>query len=454
MSFPQRAFHLANRSGISSRRPLLLNGTRFLKTCSPSLQVVAAEKLKTNVNVEKSPSTKASDSIWNFSVTSTEPWLNILKGANKDTNQDYVPRKVTMKRMEDSAVEVFLPFKSNPQLAEQYINTYGGVRLGKVLEDLDRLAASVAYKHNDDGCGGWQSLVIMTAAVDRIDILKSFDTKHDFKLSGKVIYVGYSSMEILMKIETTPNSPQESADTILIARFTMVAKDKKTKKSAQVNPLNIMNDGEKKLFQAGEELKSRKRSSAAESLLKRPPNAQERLVIHDLHLEKLRYDEQGIRPDNMIWMDETLIQSYVLCQPQDRNIQNSIFGGYLMRLAFELAYSNACLFTKGRPQFLALDDISFKSAVEVGSILSLSSRIVYSPGGDDKDFQVSVVADVLDHEKSSKRTTNVFHFTFTGDASKQVPRIMPKTYAESMDYLEGKKRQESSSYHRELVPNT
>ncbi|ORX65452.1 Thioesterase/thiol ester dehydrase-isomerase [Basidiobolus meristosporus CBS 931.73] len=350
-----------------------------------------------------------------------------------------------MKHMEDSVVEVFLPFKSNPQLAEQYINTYGGVRIGKVLEDLDRLAASVAYKHNDDGCGGWQSLIIMTAAVDRIDILKRFDTRHDFKLSGKVIYVGYSSMEVLMKIETVPNSPKESSDTILVARFTMVSKDKKTLKSAQVNPLTVTNDTEKKLFQAGEELKSRKRSSAAESLLKRPPNAQERLVIHDLHLEGLRYAQQGIKPKNIVWMNDTLIQSYVFCQPQDRNIQNSIFGGYLMRLAFELGYSNACLFTQGRPRFLALDDISFKSPVAVGSILNLTSKVVYSPGGSEKDFQVSVVADVLDHEKSSKRTTNVFHFTFTGEPSSEVPRILPRTYAEAMEYLEGKKRQENGA---------
>ncbi|ORX87532.1 Thioesterase/thiol ester dehydrase-isomerase [Basidiobolus meristosporus CBS 931.73] len=453
MNLPHKTLHAfpaASLRQISSRRLGSLVGVRTFRTCSPTLQAVRPEKLNMSSHEEKTATTPPG-SIWDFSVTSTEPWLNILNGANRDSNKEYVPRKVTMKKMEESVVEVLLPLKSNPELAEHYINTYGGVRIGKVLEDLDRLAASVAYKHNDDGSRGWQSLIIMTAAVDRIDILKPFDTRHDFKLSGKVIYVGYSSMEVLMKVETIPSTPNEASDTILIARFTMVARDKQSKKSAQVNPLTIQNDAEKKLFQAGEELKSRKRNSSAESLLKRPPNAQERLVIHDLHLEGLKYADQGIRPDNMVWMDETPLQSYVLCQPQDRNIQNSIFGGYLMRLAFELAYSNACLFIKGRPYFLALDDISFKSPVGVGSILSLNSKVVYSPGGKDKKFQISVVADVLDHEKSTKRTTNVFHFTFAGGKSAQVPRIMPKTYAEAMEYLEGRKLQEGKPTSRELV---
>jgi acyl-coenzyme A thioesterase 9 len=55
--------------------------------------------------------------------------------------------------------------------------------------------------------------------------------------------------------------------------------------------------------------------------------------------------------------------------------------GYLMRLAYELGYSNAVLFTRGPLQFYALDEINFKLAVPIGSILRLKSRIAHTAMG-------------------------------------------------------------------------
>ena len=55
--------------------------------------------------------------------------------------------------------------------------------------------------------------------------------------------------------------------------------------------------------------------------------------------------------------------------------------GYLMRLAYELGYSNAVLYTHGPLQFYSLDEISFKLAVPIGSILRLKSRIAHTTTG-------------------------------------------------------------------------
>lgn len=52
--------------------------------------------------------------------------------------------------------------------------------------------------------------------------------------------------------------------------------------------------------------------------------------------------------------------------------------GYLMRLAYELGYSNACILTRGALQFLSLDEITFKHPVPIGSILRLKSRIAHT----------------------------------------------------------------------------
>ena len=43
--------------------------------------------------------------------------------------------------------EIRLPFASNPELLENYTNASGGIRTGLLMEHLDSLAGSIAYKH-------------------------------------------------------------------------------------------------------------------------------------------------------------------------------------------------------------------------------------------------------------------------------------------------------------------
>lgn len=49
-----------------------------------------------------------------------------------------------------------------------------------------------------------------------------------------------------------------------------------------------------------------------------------------------------------------------------------------MRLAYELGYSNAVIFTRGVLRFLSLDEITFKHPVPIGSVLRLKSRIAHT----------------------------------------------------------------------------
>lgn len=62
------------------------------------------------------------------------------------------------------------------------------------MEDLDALAGAIGYKHADDGKSDSAPITIVTASVDRIDLLKPLGVA-DIRLSGHVTYVGYSSME-------------------------------------------------------------------------------------------------------------------------------------------------------------------------------------------------------------------------------------------------------------------
>ncbi|KAI8801508.1 HotDog domain-containing protein [Cladochytrium replicatum] len=367
-------------------------------------------------------------------------------------------RPLIPKRMKDSYVEEFLPFKSEPQVKEEYVNVYGGIRIGKILEDLDALSGSVAYSHCDDHEPYTPPMRIVTASVDRIDLLSPIPPDVDVRLSGYVSYVGSSSMEVSLSMETVPGgivptedgftmiNPEEKGVPILAAKFTMVARDPYTNKATKVNPLRLETDEERKIFRLGAEHKARKQVAAQTSLSKTPPSVEEMFLVHDLYLNSMKYMDREYaepKPNDVIWMTDTAKESFTLCMPQDRNIHNFIFGGYLMRLAYELAYVDALAFSKSRPYFIALDDIIFRKPVPIGSVLHLKAQIVYSsnlsePSKNANTFQVSVRATVEDPLTGTREHTNTFHFTFATKA--ECAQVLPRSYDESMQFIEGKRR--------------
>ena len=119
--------------------------------------------------------------------------------------------------MTDSYMEEFLPFKSDPELLDEYIFSDGKIRTGKLLEgnmewgvnggvngmhgidcvktDLDALAGAIAYKHIDNGDPEAPPVTVVTASVDRLDLFLPEAGIENYKLSGHVSYVGSSSME-------------------------------------------------------------------------------------------------------------------------------------------------------------------------------------------------------------------------------------------------------------------
>src|ERR1700733_8971732 len=87
------------------------------------------------------------------------------------------------KHIKDSYCELLLPFADDAEIRSDYISIYGGIRFGKILEDLDVLAATVAYLHcgtTTTNAGTKEKLTIVTAAVDRIKVIRAsaFDQVH------------------------------------------------------------------------------------------------------------------------------------------------------------------------------------------------------------------------------------------------------------------------------------
>ncbi|KAE9400877.1 Thioesterase/thiol ester dehydrase-isomerase [Gymnopus androsaceus JB14] len=297
--------------------------------------------------------------------------------------------------MHDSYTEFVLPFATDPNFLEEYVNASGGIRTGKIIEHLDSLAGSISYKHVLGPTSRSalkveeMGLYIVTAGVERIDMLRPLNPTHDLRLSGQVIYTGRSSMEVVVRIETMAKDAR---------RFSMVCRDAKTNQAYPVNPLIISTDEEKTLFTIGQELKLKRASLAQRSLSRVPPSSKEAAALHENYL---KFGE-------LVPMGKTRIEKCMLMFPQERNVHQKIFGGYLMRLAYE-----------GRVRFLALDEISFKLPVPIGSILRLTSVVLYD------EIHVGVQANVVDIKTGTEKTTNEFRFT----------KVVPKTYREAMLWL-------------------
>ncbi|XP_064090301.1 acyl-coenzyme A thioesterase 9, mitochondrial-like isoform X2 [Macrobrachium nipponense] len=348
--------------------------------------------------------------------------------------------ELSPRSMKDSWDTAIIPLGSEERLREKYVTFLGGVRVGRLLEDLDVFAVWLCYKHvlnprQKEGLPSPYSIV--TALVDRIDFNEEVTLKpdRDIRLSGHVSWAGRSSMETVIFVEQIDNGEWHQ---VTRAVFVMVARDPLNQGSAIINPLVPETAEERKLYQAGEIHKLHRQQVKEESLFRVPPNETEKTMIYDLFMSMANPKELSFaiknKPANSVWMENTRLKNLIICHPESRNIFNKIFGGFLMREAFEFSWVNASLFSKQRPRILHIDDIMFRRPVEIGSLLYLSSQVVYSR---ENHIQISTKASVMDPTTDVIHLTNIFHLTF--QVEKPVPLAIPRTYDEALMLLDGRR---------------
>ncbi|XP_014668069.1 PREDICTED: acyl-coenzyme A thioesterase 9, mitochondrial-like [Priapulus caudatus] len=286
--------------------------------------------------------------------------------------------------MRDSHSEALIPLGSDKELRKKYVTptSPNRARFGRILEDLD----SMADMHNTD------------LVVDQ-----------DIKLKGHVSWVGKTSMDINMEVEQESfNEGNSSSYGEVYMQISCPSCCTSVFKYAiRPNPVALSED-------------------------------QVQLLV-DMGFDRSRV-EQALRSSNndKLFPERCDIINIVPLF-QERNLYGKIFGGYLMRQAFELAWTNAYLYCQSMPVIKAVDDIVFREPVEIGSLLFLSSQIVYTV---ENSMQVKVHAEVVNPASGNHVTTNVFHFIFKAPALKAVKVILPKTYIEAMMFLDGKRHLE------------
>ncbi|XP_021733456.1 acyl-coenzyme A thioesterase 9, mitochondrial-like [Chenopodium quinoa] len=332
-----------------------------------------------------------------------------------DPSIDHPPQTHLLTRTPaQSRMTVLYNFSSDFILREQYRDPWNEMRIGKLLEDLDALAGTISVKHCSDDDYTTRPLLLVTASVDRIVLKKPISVDSDLRISGSVIWVGWSSIEIQLDVSQAVEGSFASDSVALTANFIFVARDSKTRKAAPVNRLSPETDKEKVLFEEAEERsKFRKRKGGLNK--KDYANGEVDRLATLLSEGRIFCDMPALADRNSILLRDTRLANSLICQPQQRNIHGRIFGGFLMHRAFELAFSTAYAFAGVRPSFLEVDHVDFLKPVDVGDFLRFKSCVLYTELEDPEDplINVEVEAHVTRPEIRSSEVSNTFYFTFT-----------------------------------------
>ncbi|XP_057421405.1 acyl-coenzyme A thioesterase 2, chloroplastic-like [Lotus japonicus] len=342
-----------------------------------------------------------------------------------------------------SRTSVFYNFSSDYILREQYRNPWNHIRMGKLVEDFDALAGTIAFKHCCYEDGTTRPLLLVTAAVDKMVLKKSIHIDADYTIVGAVTWVGRSSMEIQLEMtQTAQENPNISNTPAVVANFTFVARDSTTGKAAAINQVSPETKQEKLLREEAEQRNQLRKQKKAEQ--KHGEREGDTTRLNALLAEGRIFDDMPALADrDSILMKNTCLQNSFICQPQQRNIHGRIFGGFLMRRAFELAFSTAYAFAGAAPHFLEVDHVDFFKPVDVGNFLRLKSCVLYTELDNPAKplVNVEVIAHVTKPEHRSSEVSNRFYFTFGVDPEAiknglKIRNVVPATEEEALKVLE------------------
>ncbi|CAK9183217.1 unnamed protein product [Ilex paraguariensis] len=185
--------------------------------------------------------------------------------------------------------------------------------------------------------------------------------------------VSLLSHRLLLIFFAETSNPSDSV--ALTANFTFVARDSKTGKSALINQISPETEREKLLWEGAEQrnkLRKKKGGEQRNDIENGEVNRQNSLLAEG----RVFSDMPALADRDSILIRDTCLQNSLICQPQQRNIHGRIFGGFLMRRAFELAFATAYAFAGSAPGFLEVDHVDFLKPVSSRPITFLASNIL------------------------------------------------------------------------------
>jgi acyl-coenzyme A thioesterase 9 len=374
-----------------------------------------------------------------------------------DPHREYQVRDITPRETE---VRYSYNFSTDERLCDAYSNPWGYMRMGRLIEDLDALAGTIAFRfcHNPADMD-LPPLMIVTASADRVEVEHRANLESNMELSGQVTWAGRSSMEIAMTIRSN-----WSDEPWISSRFTFVARDVRTGKAAPINRLVPRTDPERAIFDVGLKRDAKRKEQrkhvqqsfgSVKSGLLTWKSEQDIALARDLMAQGQNLGAlPHVADRDGCLMSSTMLSNAFLCQKQQRNIHGRVFGGFLMRRASELAFANCYQFSGQQPRFRSIGAVQFLQPVDIGDMLKFDSWILFTKRLEKHDTEetkcfavsVEVYAYKTDPVARSVILSNKFNFLFHVHAQKDgldVKNVYPGAVEDAHMIVEGIREHES-----------
>lgn len=324
------------------------------------------------------------------------------------------------------------------ELRQRYESAFGTMRLGVLLEDMDALAGSVAWRHVDDADPKTDPPILVTASVEEMHVLKDLPLA-DYSMSGEVVWTGRSSLVIVVELT-------RETELALRGVFTYVARKRDGSGAEKVFPL--VPETEKEIDRYADVDKKQRALKAKRQKKDVPPEklaemlqeeelkrlAKKKQIDELLAASRVARDFPGQADDGLVAMNLTALRSAQMCHPQDRNTAGNVFGGVLLRRALEIGFANAFTFAGAEPRLAEIQRVDFLKPVHVGSLLALSSVITFTENSNDGPafVHVSVQASTWTPQTRASVLNNTFVFIFCIDhPQRPLKKVFPTLRTEA-----------------------
>jgi acyl-CoA hydrolase len=306
------------------------------------------------------------------------------------------------------------------------------IRFGLILEVLDKLAEECAL---DFVRRTHPQARVVTAAIDNIFVRTPADVHRDLIFRARINFVGRTSLEVGIRIEHGAGPGALPPSHIASCYFTMVARSMVGVGAESIvlpafKPVGPMAERRWERAIARREHYRQQLHQAQE-----PPSREEYGLLLGLHTAQDQPGFQGLLAGNCS------TSGWERTYPEHENVPSKIFGGHLIRRAYEQSAICAEQVAPHRPVIVAVNRINFVQPVRMGDKLQFLSRAVYAG-----NTSVCVETDIIrvSRDRTQTNLSNSCIFTFVNVDNhlrpQPVPVIHPTTYAEDARYLAAYRR--------------
>ncbi|HEY5512303.1 MAG TPA: acyl-CoA thioesterase [Geomonas sp.] len=349
-----------------------------------------------------------------------------------------------MTRPNDTTFYQTLALSSDQALRRRFMviddpELQGNLRFGLLLEILDKVAEETALRYVNRF---FPQARVVTAAIDKILVRHAADVTKDLRFDARINHVGRSSLEIGIRV----SQPGEPANHVASCYFTMVARSTEGERevSLQLPPLEYDDPTEQKRAQKA--LARREDYKLQKAALLEPPSRQEYEMFTALHKIQDAPGFQGML------VGRIATDSWERMVPEFENVPQKIFGGYLIRRAYELAAICSELVAPDRSIVAAVNRINFYEPVRMGDKLHYTAQVVYT-----QESFICVEANIerISADRTTRALSNSCLFTFVNVdrnlAHRSVPQVYPTTYAEEARYLAAHRSYKALAEHYHII---